>query len=324
MANFLHNTRKIIALLLFIFSTSQTYAKELSILVYDMADGISLNAQIISKYIPKYMPDITSVRFKEISGSNGIALTNYLYNVSRKDGLEIATIPWNIFPTKILNPNNQNLNFKLEDFDWIGSNMDGRLQPIILWHNKLSNEEIAGSENTVNFTKISFINNALHKNIKEIKGYQNSSLLRAAFERGEVSLMVNSLAGIKTIAPQWLSDPNIEPIIQYGNGKNRSVDYPNIPTLLELSKSQEDNEFINFYELQSVILRPFMAPPNTEKDKLDELRDAFIKICHDPDYIAEAKKRGIDVSLMDWKDVNNIVKQMLSVSDKTLNRFKSM
>lgn len=318
MAKFLHCAKFLIAAF---FLSSQVYAKELTILVYDMADGITANAQIVAKYISKYDPEITNVIFKEIPNSNGISLMNYLYTVSSKNGYEIAAIPWNVFSAKLTN---KNLTFKLQNFMWLGSNIDGREQPLILWHNKLSTELIAGSEVTQNFTRFSFINYTLHKNIKEIKGYQNSSVLRMAFERGEVSLMVNNLAGIKTIAPQWLSDPNIEPIIQYGNGKNRSVDYPNVPTLSELATTKEDLELINYYELQSAILRPFVAPPNADEKQIFKLRNALWSVFNDQDFIAEVKKRGIDGKPMDWKTCENIVNMMVSADPAIVARFSQI
>jgi tripartite-type tricarboxylate transporter receptor subunit TctC len=141
--------------------------------------------------------------------------------------------------------------------------------------------------------------------MKIVAGYANSSTARLALERKEIDAAIYSLIGIKTAKPDWLKpESDIKPLLQFGNGKTRHRDYPNVPTLAEYTDQQE---LLNVYEKQFILLRPFVAPPDIPFSRTRELRHAFAKAVTDPEYIAEAKKANIDVKLIDWQEAERIV-----------------
>jgi tripartite-type tricarboxylate transporter receptor subunit TctC len=74
----------------------------------------------------------------------------------------------------------------------------------------------------------------------------------------------------------------------------RHVDYPDVPTAFEIAKTPEQKQAMTFLFAPSEAGRPIAAPPNLPADRLKALRDAFAKMTQDPEYKAEANKRGLD------------------------------
>src|SRR5215212_2951315 len=52
--------------------------------------GYDLNARLVAKYIGRYIPGQPQVIVKNMPGGGGLVMTNYVANVSPKDGLHIG------------------------------------------------------------------------------------------------------------------------------------------------------------------------------------------------------------------------------------------
>ena len=64
--------------------------------------------------------------------------------------------------------------------------------------------------------------------------------------------------------------------------------------------------------LQAILARqqmawPFTAPPDVPKDRADALRAAFDATMRDPEYLAEAKKRGLEVHPMSGAEIDKLI-----------------
>ena len=66
------------------------------------------------------------------------------------------------------------------------------------------------------------------------------------------------------------------------------------------------------YEFQ----RPFSLPPNTPKERLETLREAFTATMRDAAFLAEAKKTKLELEPVSGEEIDGYVKQIYSMSDK--------
>jgi hypothetical protein len=70
--------------------------------------------------------------------------------------------------------------------------------------------------------------------------------------------------------------------------------------------------------------RPLLTPPNLPADRLDTLRNAYGKMIHDPDFLAEAKKRDWDVEYISGQDLETTAKAVVTQSPETIERLKKI
>ena len=109
-------------------------------------------------------------------------------------------------------------------------------------------------------------------------------------ERGEVDCRASSdLTVIRSPWNRWVKERYVTFVIQQGPEKSDLI--PPVPTVYELAPPEAKPAV----DLMSVMLaftefdRPFAAPPGIAKERLQLLRDAFLKMLKDREFIAEGK-----------------------------------
>jgi hypothetical protein len=294
-------------------------ANDLKIVTHTSTGGFTIHARVFAQHLQKYTPNQT-VSIKIVPGAAGIAAANYLYNVAPKDGSEIATINTKVLMQGLIK--NDEVKYDLSKFGWLGSSVDGRREPFVLWAKAGSNQLIAGSEGGFAINHIKLVNSILRWDMREVVGYAESGQVRMAFENGEINLVAYNLTGIRTTAPAWLKDSSILPLVQYGAGMRRHPDLPFVTTVMELSASNEDKNLIFAFERVLVLGRAFAAPPNLSENKLAHLRVLFERVVSDTEYQSDAAKIGVIVSPVSWREAEDIVRDMSRTSPDTISRLK--
>jgi hypothetical protein len=274
---------------IFLFFASSSLANELTVLVQNVAGGNGIHANIVAKYLPKYINQ--KVIVKQIPGAAGVVLANYLYNAATKDGNTIGTIQTNVLLQGVLA--SKSIQYDIEKFTILGAAQDGRYEPYMLWKKVDQKEIIGGIDSSLPINQFKIINRLLGWKAKEITGYLNPNEVKLALERNEITVLTGSLTGVKTVSPYWLTENTIKPIIQWGDGVVRHQDYQDVPTLLEMVSDERAKNVVRILELQNMLLRLYAAPPNIPAERADELRQAMWSVFTDPEYINEAAKIGI-------------------------------
>jgi hypothetical protein len=93
--------------------------------------------------------------------------------------------------------------------------------------------------------------------------------------------------------PDWLSEKKINLLLQTGLGKN--ADLPDLPRMIDLAKTEEDRKVLEIFASPSLVGRSFAAPPGLPKERVDELRAAFMEVVKDPEFLAEVAKLNFDL-----------------------------
>lgn len=313
MAQFLYCAIFLIAL------AGSAFANDLKIILNNATGGHMINARIVARHLPHYMEN-QNIVLQAMPGANGVVALNYIYNAAPKDGTEIATVDSKSFMQAVTGE--KNVKYDMTKMEWLGSFVDGRKEPFIFFAKAGNTPLIGGSEASFSVNHIGLISGILKLDVRNITGYTDQAQTKLAFERGEINLVSYSLTGIRTTAPHWLNDTSIMPLVQYGVGLNRHPSYPNTPTVAELCKTQEDCDLLQAFEATMTLIRAFVAPPKTEKTRLALLRSAFTSVMDDPDYRAEAKKAGIEVNPIYWREATEIVKEIANTPLDTVSRLK--
>jgi hypothetical protein len=83
--------------------------------------------------------------------------------------------------------------------------------------------------------------------------------------------------------------------------------------LTDLVTNPRDKKALMVHLAPQVYGRPFAAGQNVPKDRVKALRDAFWKTAHDPDFLADAKKRKLPIKATSGPEVQRLIGEIYSL-----------
>jgi tripartite-type tricarboxylate transporter receptor subunit TctC len=103
-----------------------------------------------------------------------------------------------------------------------------------------------------------------------------------------------NFSSIQANKPDWLRDKKINVLAQFSLERHPSL--PDVPTVIELSHTDDEREVLRLIIAQSTMARAIYGPPNIPADRLQLLRAAFDAMMTDRDFLAEAEKLKIELN----------------------------
>ena len=79
-------------------------------------------------------------------------------------------------------------------------------------------------------------------------------------------------------------------------GLERNPDLPDVPTVMELARSEVQRNIFKIILAQQEAGRPLIAPPGLPEERLAALRKAFDDTVKDPEFLADASRLGLEVN----------------------------
>src|SRR5262245_25549573 len=227
-------------------------------------------------------------------------MTNQLYALGPKDGTVIG-VPINGIPTAPLLQSGTL--FDPTGLIWIGS-ASREAYIAFVWHTvpvesiaELASKEVVVGATTPGTTMVDFpllANAVLGFKFKVVRGYQGTPQINLAIERGEVQGMGGlGWASVKAQTPHWISERKIRVLAQYG--LTRYSELADVPTMLELAKTDADRQAMAMLFARTEYGRPYFLPPDVPAERVTALRRAFDATMKDPAFIAEAGKLQFEV-----------------------------
>lgn len=266
--------------------------------------GFDAYSRLMAQHLPRFLPGNPNMVAKNMGGAGGLTLANHLYNVAARDGTVIAYVgPIAMQP--LLNPDAPNTKFDPRRFTWIGS-LASSHNLLVAWHTApvkeaadvFSKEMVVAGTGAASDTDFypKFMNATIGTKFKLITGYVGTRETLKAIEQGEAHGRFMSFDSAKSTSKAWLDGGQLKIIFQ--NALERHPDLPNIPTIMDLLKqrnaSADTVESFKFILSPDDMGRPIAGPPEIPADRAKALRAAFAQMVKDPNYLEDARKRGLD------------------------------
>jgi tripartite-type tricarboxylate transporter receptor subunit TctC len=263
--------------------------------------GYDTYGRLLARHMGKHIAGHPAIVVQNMPGAGGLRSANHIYNVAAKDGTVIGIFDQAVFLDQLLGA--ATLRGDAAKFNWIGRMM-GNSAVLFAWHtakvksiaDAFTQELIVaapGSSSRLNWTAL----NALAgTKLKLLTGYEGPASAKIAMERGEVEAMSLPWAVLQAENPEWLRDKKVNLLLQTGLEKNRTL--PDLPRMVDLPKSDDDRKVLEIFALSSVVGRSFVAPPAVPKERIDELRTAFMATVKDADFLADIAKLNFDLEPM--------------------------
>ena len=98
-----------------------------------------------------------------------------------------------------------------------------------------------------------------------------------------------------------------------------------MPLALDLAKTEEAKQIIRSGGIApSAVTRIYVTTPKTPKDRVDMLRKAFANTLKDPEFLAEAKKGGLEVNPLTGEEVSKVVDSLFILDPAIKSKLSSI
>jgi tripartite-type tricarboxylate transporter receptor subunit TctC len=308
--------------------------KTITIIVgYGAGGGYSAYARVISKYLVRHIPGSPTVIVRQMPGGGSLIAANYIYNVSRPDGLTMGMVNmFNMFGNYMAKT--EAVRYDLTNINFIGNLRSGN--PVLMMRSdtypslaamKAATKPIhlgyavKGDGHHVFGTAMGV---GLGVNIHHSFGYAGGGEIDLALERKETDGRVANLNSQLIAKPDWIRSGFVQVLSQQGaidrNGNTvRDPRIGGVPTIRELFPGNTSvQHLVDFSSIGDVLSGTYVAPPKTPDELLAILRSGFMATLHDPDFLAEAEKFSLDITPMGAAEIESIVDRALKVSPEVV------
>ncbi|HVY58765.1 MAG TPA: tripartite tricarboxylate transporter substrate-binding protein [Xanthobacteraceae bacterium] len=310
--------------------------RTITMLVGQAPGGINdISARLVAKHLGHYIPGNPSIIVQNNPGAGGLITANRIYNTAEKDGSVIAKLERAVPQLAI--QGEANASFDPTKFTWLGSLSsyadDGYLLLVNAGHpaksvfdlKKPGTSVSLGADNKASSNLIFAIiaRDALGLNIKIVRGYAGAAPMFLAMQRGELDGQMVGLSSVKTGQRDLWNKKAFRPLLAFGR-TTRLSEFPDVPTGRELTKDPSVLALIEFAELPFFMALPFVAPPGIPADRAEALQSAFMQMCKDKDFVAEAEKLGIDMSPIDGKAILALLARTAATPKEVIARYNHL
>lgn len=293
---------------------------------YGPGGGYDLYARLFAAYLGRHLPGHPAVVAKNQPGAGSLKLANELYGVLPQDGTALGMIGEVLVINQAMG--DPEATFDAQKFNWIGRLVDS--DPVLVIRpdagiasikDALAKEAVIGVPGAGSATMLTLtaLNAMLGTKFKLVSGYEGSSEIRLAIERGELQ---GTGSGLWRVDKDWIGQQKLRVI--YQASLEGAPDLPGVPTVAALGRSEDERKILRFFSSYTVIGRSILAPPGVPAARVAVLRAAFDATVADPDLIAEARKANLDLNPMAGGPLQALVAEAATLGGPLLDRAKAV
>ncbi len=161
-----------------------------------------------------------------------------------------------------------------------------------------------------------------------VAGYQGGNEIDLAVERGEIQCRSLSSEAYFSREPfhSWRKRGFASELVQGGRTRDREV-RPTCRRFLNCwtsTKRRDQDDACNALLASGDFHRPYLAPPKMRPELVKTLREAFNRTMKDPDFLAETKRKKLDMDPTTGEEVETLTKDVMSQPKDVIDRLKIM
>jgi tripartite-type tricarboxylate transporter receptor subunit TctC len=312
-------------------ANAQDFAgKAVTLYIGNTAGGTyDLVGRLVARHLGRHLPGHPTVIPENMPGAGTLRAANYVANVAPKTGTALGIVSESLAIEQALK--NAAVQYDAAKLVWIGR-LAASNAVHLMWHTSKvqSIEDAKRYEATMagtgpgNLAEIipTLFNAVLGTKFKIVRGYPAANESMLAMERGEVEGVTVNWTTVQTAKAQWLRENKVKVIVQHL--PTRRADLPDVPALGELGDTTEGRQLLGLYANTGPIGRAFFAPPGTPAAMVETLRDGFMAMTKDPEFLADARKINVELDIGTGDEVLKAVQQTLNVPESVLQRAREI
>jgi tripartite-type tricarboxylate transporter receptor subunit TctC len=292
-----------------------------------VGSGYDINARLLGRYLPKYIPGNPTVIVQNQPGAGSLSMTNQLYAGGPFDGTAIGASFNGLPTTPLLQP--VGARFEATKLNWVGStNRETQAQyvwaasPIQTIDDLQTKEMIVGAQapGSTQYDYPKLGEKLFGWKVKVITGYEATPKINLAIERGEVHGTWANWSTVKAISEQWIKDKKIRILTQWALRKHPELS--DVPIILDQAKTEEQKQSLQLALARLEFGRPFFMPPNVPAERVTAIRRAFDAVMKDPEFMAEADKLKIEIDPLTGEQVAELIAEIYKTPAETVARVR--
>ncbi len=249
--------------------------------------GYDTYARLIARHMQKHLP-VRNIVVRNVTGAGNIIGANTI-NVARPDGLTIGTFNTGLIYGQLLGL--EGIRFDLTEMSWIGKMaQEGRTMVLATNSGFDSVQDLVTAPETVlmasaslgtaNHTELLILRDALGLNIRLIPGISGGEF--------ELTMLRGDVAGVLSAT----SSRNL--FVERGDGLyvlsviGEEARALGVPQARELVREPRYLPLLELTETVAELGRLTAGPPDIPTDRLNMLRDAYMAVSRDPEFLEQA------------------------------------
>ena len=293
--------------------------------------GFDVYARALSRHMGEHIPGHPTLVVDNMPGAGSMIAANHVYKSAKPDGLTLGHFVGSLFMQQLLG--RPGAEFQAAKYEFIGAPIPEKtacaltkasgITSIDRWFAAKTPVKLGatGSGPIVDVPKILKV--AIGLPIQLVLGFKGTADIRLAAESGELAGACWSWDGIKSTWTRGIESGEVNIVLQ-ALAKPLS-DLPKAPLAINYAKTEEARQLIQVGIHDAAdIARPFVMPPNTPKDRVQIIRQAFLATLKDPAFLAEAEKSKLDVDPVTGEALERIVAGIYKMNPAMLARLKEV
>ncbi|MCC6890438.1 MAG: hypothetical protein IT536_18080 [Hyphomicrobiales bacterium] len=299
------------------------------LVTYAPGGSYDIYARLVTSHMGRHIPGAPSFNVQYMPGAGGLIGIMHLHENAVRDGTEIAILPRDLAINQMLRP--EQARYDARRFNWIGtiapyagvmfvasrtgvkSAADLRKIPVVVG---------SWGPTTETYITPTLLNALADTKFKVVTGFRGGPDVDLAVERGEVDGRMSSWSLLVSQRAHWLRDKFV--VIPFQSGIKSHPELKGVPLVSELATSEEGRRILEFQNSDAGIGWSVVAPPSVPAERVAILRAAFNKTMSDPEFLADAKKRGFEVDPATGEELEAIVARTIATPAAALIRLKAI
>jgi tripartite-type tricarboxylate transporter receptor subunit TctC len=269
--------------------------------------GYDTYARLIARHLPKHIPGKPKIIVENMPGASGLIAANYVFNVSKPNGLTIAHINYSIPQMEFLG--NSAVKYRSLEFEWLGLANSSVITVAIGKHAPVQTVEdwikpgtpplifACNTRTGLTCSTATALNDIFGPISQVVPGYAGTATMRAAIMRKEADALTGwTWDSVKATGLPQIDKGDLKLLAYLGDERNSELDERKVTYLNDFVRKPEDKAFLKILTMPAATVRPWAAVPGTPKDRVKILRDAFTATLKDPVLLKEAERLKVEIA----------------------------
>ena len=294
-------------------------------------------SRMLARFMGKHIAGTPSFLVQNMPGAGAMIAANYVYSVAKPDGLTLAGIRAGLYFDQLVR--RKQVQFDWRKFTWLGSpsQPDQMIyiranSPYKTIHDvrKAADPPKCGASGTASpgHYLTTLLEQTIGAKFISITGYKDGPEVDLAVEREEIHCRGISLETGFAREPLigWLKSGYVRVLMQ--TGRKRDPRLPDAPTIYELMDEFKTPE--SGRRLATIVLavaqfgRPYVSSPGLPPERAKMLQSAFAKATSDPEFVAEAKRRQLELNPIYGDELNTLAQEVIAQPVDVIERMKQI
>ncbi len=289
---------------------------------YSAGGGYDTFGRLVARHLGKYLPGNPDFVVQNQPGGGSLKLTLTTVASDANDGSLIALVNSSMSTFPLFDE--KGARFDPTELVWIGSLANEtsvcvmtKQSGVSTVEDFLSKDFIVGATDrgATTYQFPALLKNLFGANFRIVTGYPGGPEIMLAMEQDELQARCGySWSSLKG-SPE---ENKFNRIGQIGLTKNK--DLPDLPLFYDMIESDLDKKAAALVLAPLRFYRAFVAPPSTDPEVADTLRQAFTKMTEDSEFLAEAASLGLDVDAVPGDEIQQMVEDLQASDEAALKR----